>query len=112
MHANTLMQGRIQRGGKGAQAPPSPVNSMEIRGEEEGEEEERRERRRRKGGGRKKRRKQPPAGDFSLRHCLDACGLQAREANRCPACELHAREKTMSRREDYTVINHPLHWSV
>jgi len=43
---------------------------------------------------------------------LDACGLQARDVNRCPACELHAREKTMSRRKDYTVINHPLHWSV
>ena len=39
-------QGRIQRGGKGGSSPPYPVNSMEIRGEEEGEEEERRERRR------------------------------------------------------------------
>jgi len=38
-------------GARGAQAPPTPMNSMEIRGEE-GEEEER--------GGRKKRRKQPP----------------------------------------------------
>ena len=44
------MQGRIQRGGKGDSSPPTPMNSMEIRGEE-GEEEERRERRRRKGGG-------------------------------------------------------------
>ena len=35
-------------GARGAQAPPTPMNSMEIRGEE-GEEEERRERRRRKG---------------------------------------------------------------
>ena len=35
---------------KGGSSPPTPMNSMEIRGEEEGEEEERRERRRRKGG--------------------------------------------------------------
>ena len=42
-------QGRIQRGARGAQAPTYPMNSMEIRGEEEGEEEERRERRRKKG---------------------------------------------------------------
>ena len=36
-------------GARGAQAPPpTPMNSMEIRGEE-GKEEERRERRRRKG---------------------------------------------------------------
>jgi hypothetical protein len=44
----------------GGLKPPYPMNSMKIRGEEEGEEEKRRERRRRKGGGRKKRRKQPP----------------------------------------------------
>ena len=36
-------------GARGAQAPPTPMSSMEIRGEKEGEEEERRERRR-KGG--------------------------------------------------------------
>jgi len=42
-------------GARGAQAPPTPMSSMEIRGEEEGEEEERRERRKRKGGRRKKR---------------------------------------------------------
>ena len=64
-HSSFCSQVRMDPGadpawGKGAQAPTYPMNSMEIRGEEEGEEEERRERRRRKGGGRKKRSKQPP----------------------------------------------------
>jgi len=38
-------------GARGAQAPPTPMSSMEIRGEEGGEEERRE--RRRKGGGRR-----------------------------------------------------------
>ena len=37
-------------GAGGAQAPPTPTNSMESRGKKEGEEEERKEGGRRKGG--------------------------------------------------------------
>ena len=63
--------------GQAGSSSPLPRNFME-RKRKEGEEEERRERRRRKGGGRKKRSKQPPAGDSSLRHCMDpVIGIQA-----------------------------------
>ena len=54
-------------GVRGAQAPPTPMNSMEIRGEEEGEEEKRRERRRR--GEEEEEEAAPIVGDSSLRHC-------------------------------------------
>ena len=60
----------LLRGGSSVGAsPPTPMNSMEIRGEE-GEEEERRERRRRKGGDEEEEEAAPPASDSSLRHCL------------------------------------------